>query len=255
MDKALRYAYLANISNDFIIDFQFTPDTLVRTESSDVKTENSTGSFDPNLLWVSGLPESFSVHIFIDRTKGSFVGDKKFSPNVASKPFNYPNPFESSVILGAIQRVLAGKKVMQDILPSAYDPAPHFAQTETNGVLNDLERIKYFLRPKGYTSSAGSSIVTQQNFKDKVKISEHNNQLFIPPELVRFFYGDIWIEGYLNEFKYTLSCLNKNLVPERLEGDLTISVHNSGVLSTQYSTPQNSGFNDASENANKPVTV
>jgi hypothetical protein len=244
--RALKSAYLSNVEGSVIIDFQFSPSELDFSENSSVKVETLTGEYGADLFWTSSNMDSVTLKLFIDRTSESFVGTKTPDKEKTVKiPSWFPKPYETSAIVNAIKRQLKPKEAGQ-IERSSYDPSPNFKQDEAkyNGVLTDLAKIQLFLRPEGYKSSLSGMLVNSKNYKGKLNIEESAGKRFSPPPIIRFFHGDLWVEGYATKFSYNLSVMNTQLVPQRLTGDLIIVVSRSGQFKSVGSSAENYSSNN-----------
>ena len=229
--KASRKAYFSDVNGTLFIDFQFSPAELDMGESSVFKVENLTGKFGPNIMWSSGSIDPINLEIFIDRTQESFVGTKIPEEKKTIKtPGLYPNPLQTSAIVQAVRRMYLKRAKDTVIEQSSYDMSPGFEQSKTkyNGVLTDLANIQKFVRPEGYEESISGMLVPSYNYKGTFTVTESPIQRFTTPPVIRFFYGDIWLEGYISKFKYKLSVPNTNLIPQRLQGDITLIVHRGG---------------------------
>jgi hypothetical protein len=237
-EKALTHAYFSDVSGKVVIDFQFSPASLTFVENSKVVEETVVGHYGNDLLWIGGNVSDIKLHIFLDRTEESLVGQKSDALNRTIKTPNvFVAPFQSSVILEAIKNVLgmSSRPGINDPERSSYDPAPHFAQNPNNttGVLGDVAKFQYFMRPEGYKNSV---IIVEgganKSSKDEDTLTNPNDALFSMPPLIRFYHGEIWVEGYLSVFNYKLTVMDKQLIPNRLEADINIKVHRFGTFRT-----------------------
>lgn len=258
--RALAKAYLSNIDGSVIVDFQFAPSELNFSEGSEVKTFNEVGQHDTDLLWVSGKPQQFMLDIFVDRTAESFDNSDKQAFDEWYNIRRFISWYPSLIpILGAASPFGAGvaavttagiakslevygmfKKKGQvadpSDYPSKYIANPEFMQTRGQGgeriigVNDDVQKILYFIRPTGYTETSGEQSgddIDKGRFTVEPTVQD---AAFNPPPLCRFFYGNIWREGYIIDFNYNLSVPNNLLTPQRLMGQITIQILRGGVL-------------------------
>lgn len=231
--RAIRKAYFSDIEGNNIIDFQFSPHELEFSETARMKMDYLTGVYGVNIAWNSASYGPFSVKLFIDRTKESFASDKLPDTKKTIKtPSWFPRPDQSSAIVQAVKNIVNPIKNRKAGSPelSTYDPAPSYKQDEAkyNGVLTDLVKFQYFIRPEGYSSSIPGMLVNSNDYKGKLNVEDESELRFSPPPIIRFFNGDIWMEGYVSKFNYKLGIMDMNLIPQRLTGEITINVHRGG---------------------------
>jgi len=249
MERAIKYAYLSNVRGDFVINFQLTPHELKMTESVKIKTESITGNNKVDLYWTSGNVESFNFDMFIDRTQNSRVGASYSTESQRPKNINiFPSIVETSATIQGLNKLFANPVERDEFVISGYDPSPHFKQVDDeNGVLRDLEQLKYFMRPDGMEKQKGIMLTEGGNFKGSFNAPNEDELIFNSPPILRFFYGSIWKEGYLSKLNYTLSVPNRELVPLRLQAKLVMTVHRSGTFTTlpsinEISTPAGNNY-------------
>ena len=244
IDKATKHAYFSDVTGNVIIDFQFSPHELEFRENSKIVGESVVGHFGNNLLWIGGDVSDVKIHIFIDRTEESFVGQKSdLTTRHIQTPGIFSNPLEKSVVVDAIKNVISMSQLPGINNPerSYYDPAPHFPQKENSetGVLNDIAKFQYFTRPEGYKSN---TIVIKEGSKsskrDRYVYTSENDALFSAPPIIRFYHGEMWVEGYITNFSYKVSAMNTELIPRRMEGDISIKVHRYGSFKTVVFTQE-----------------
>lgn len=243
-DRAVKKAYFSNLEGGRIVEFQFSPASLGFEESSKYATRVKTGSYFTDLVWISGNPNAFNIRMFIDRTQESYT-----SENYNQDPFSsfrrFPNQSPRFTSLDSVNLVRGiassnsssgfassfkknTKEGGKEIQPSNYSASPHFKQSQFNesvGVTPDLEALMYYVRPKGFQLD---EITTSNN--QVVSVSDFDNGRFTPPPMVRFYYGNMWREGYIIRVKYNLSVMNKLLVPRRLDADITMACTKWGYL-------------------------
>ena len=235
-DRATKKAYFTDLDGNNVVDFQFTPEALNFSEGGRFADRISTGQYFTDYIWISGKPSKFSLNIWVDRTSESMSsGETNVDPfeELVRRPkrlFPRLGDIKDDLIQG-IKNSAGNSGFLSAILkkpfategnsidPSVYSATPDFSQSmysETKGVYYDLEKLLYFVRPLGL--SLGTA-VTQTN--GSLKISDYTQARFTPPPMVRFFYGNTWAEGYFEEVDYSLTVMNKLLVPRRLEADIT----------------------------------
>lgn len=239
-DRALKKAYFTDIYGGNIIDFQFTPESLEFEEGGKFKDRVAVGRYQTDYVWISGKPNTFDLKMWVDRTDESisrtdfydpFADEKRFPKQTRSRYLNFDIVNLTKDKYNGIKSMFYKKDNIQsnDIDPSIYSFNPEFPQdsiqNNSKGVYYDLERLMFFVRPQGFKLSSGTL-----ETDGTLKISDVKQSRFTPPPKVRFFYGNMWCEGYISEVKYTLSAMNRNLVPRRLEAEIQFLRINWGYL-------------------------
>lgn len=251
--RANKKAFFSDLSGGHIVEFQFTPEEMKFTEGGKFIEKDMVGHYFNDSMWVSGKASPFDVRMFIDRTAESYMVDGDSDPFEQIK--RHPNRFAkygNLDIVNFVRGIAKGrsssafipdfnKKQVAQTKPSAYSSSPDFAQNpdNTKGVLPDLEALLYYVRPLGLdlskqVSQDTTSLHSSGDGKTEVKtikIKDFQQTRFTPPPKVRFFYGDIWREGYIEEVNYTLSILNRDMIPQRLDADIRMICSRWGYLS------------------------
>jgi hypothetical protein len=243
-DRAVKKAYFSDLSGGHIIEFQFSPHQLDFSEGGNYADRVVTGNYFTDLVWISGRPNKFTVQLFIDRTQESYFVDN-FNQDPFSEISRFPNrnpKYLNFDVVNLAKGIARGgtssgfessfKKGYEGegnkVEPSTYSASPHYRQTsfdENVGVLKDLEALMYYVRPEGLN-------LAEATFKadGSVGIKDFSQQRFMPPPMVRFYYGAIWREGYMINVDYNLSVMNKQLVPKRLDANIEIACTRWGYL-------------------------
>ena len=245
-NRARKKAYFSDLDGGHIVDFQFTPDELTFVEGGRFSDRIATGQYLTDYIWISGKPNSFNIKMWVDRTQESMVlGDQNTDPfsDVTRFPKKSHPRFTNFDVVSLIRGInnsdtssgfastfakKSDAKTGNAIDPSKYSATPDFKQdifSENKGVYYDVENLMYYVRPKGFSLAKG----TVSN-DGSIKISDYKQTRFTPPPMVRFYYGNLWSEGYIEEIKYSLTAMNKQLVPRRLEADITFIRTNWGYL-------------------------
>lgn len=243
-DRATKKAYFTDLDGGHLLEFQFAPFELNFEEGGRFVDRLPTGRYFNELVWISGKPTEFNLQMFIDRTQESYVSEN-FDQDPFSDVRRFPNrnPVYGFLdIVGLIEGIKNSntssgfatsfkKKNQQganEVAPSNYSASPHYVQRqfdEGSGVIPDLEALLYYVRPKGMKLSEATI------HKDgSVKVTDYEQARFTPPPMIRFYYGNLWREGYVIEVKYNLSVMNKLLVPKRMDADIKIACTNWGYL-------------------------
>lgn len=235
-DRATKRAYITDLNGGNVVDFQFTPEELSFFEGGRFSDRISTGEYHTDYIWISGKPNKFNLKMWVDRTAESFGSDNMSDPfaDTSRFPKHGNKRFTNFDLVNLVRSIREGstssgfqstffKKTAEEgrqIDPSIYSFNPDFPQdvvaNNTKGVYYDLEKLLYYVRPQGFKLSGGT-ISTDGT----VSLSNFAQSRFAPPPMVRFFYGNSWSEGYIEEVKYTLSAMNRQLVPRRLEADIS----------------------------------
>lgn len=240
-ERAKRRAFITNVDGSKIIDFQFTPTGFSGEETASYNVKNKTGVHDADMLWVSGNSHSLPIEIFIDRTEESVGTGKqvdKFAPLDTNKTYFMYDAEQYVLAMRAVAEGLYNGIPASRIVKTDYAVSPEFAQGDentrnANGVYPDLLNFLYFVRPKGYVSTdAKVSSYDVKTVRGFFKYKSRVAQKFVPPPMLRYFFGNIWVEGYASGFTYELSMVNKDLIPLRLTGTLNIHVSDWGILSS-----------------------
>jgi len=266
VDRAVKKAYFSDLEGGHILEFQFSPSELDFSEGGQYADRVMTGNYFTDLIWISGRPTKFNVQLFIDRTQESYTVDNyNQDPFDSFKRFPNSNPrygnFDIVNLINGIKNSntssgfatsfkKAGDKGANEVQPSTYTASPHYKQSsfeENVGVIKDLEALMYYVRPKGFKLGE-ITIQTDGN----VSVKDFEQGRFMPPPMVRFYYGSFWREGYITEVKYNLSVMNKLLVPRRMDATIEMACTQWGYLNELGgSTNTESGVIDASEKTNK----
>lgn len=266
-DRAVKKAYFSDLSGGHIIEFQFSPHQLDFSEGGNYADRVMTGHFFTDLIWISGRPTKFKVQLFIDRTQESyFVENYNQDPFAELHRFPNRNPkYLNFDVVNLAKGIASGNtssgfassfkgadtRGANTVSPSVYSASPHYKQSEFDenvGVLKDLEALLYYVRPDGLKLS-------EATFKNdgSVSIRDFEQRRFVPPPMVRFYYGAIWREGYMINVDYNLSVMNKLLVPKRLDAEIEFACTKWGYLNEVNSNignaPQGS---QGVENLQKP---
>lgn len=243
-DRAVKKAYFSDLGGEHILEFQFSPHTLDFQEGGRYSNRVSTGNFFTDLVWISGEVNAFDLRMFIDRTQESYtVENADQDPYSSFRRFpNAKNPAPNLDIVNLIRGITnsntssgfansfrkpstSGANYVE---PSKYSASPQFKQTSFNdnvGVIADVEALMYYVRPKGLNLS---EITISSDGSASVKDFEQGR--FVPPPKCRFYFGNMWREGYIVNVKYNLSVMNKQLVPQRMDAELKMICTKWGYL-------------------------
>lgn len=234
-DRAVKKAYFTALDGSHTLEFQFAPSELDFMEGGGFVDRLPTGSYFNELTWISGKPTNFRLRMFIDRTQESYiVEDYNQDPFEQIRRFPNRTPmFNADNILNFIEGIknaLIPREQGLEIrlVPSNYSASPEFKQRSSgnnSGVIPDLEALLYYVRPKGLKLSE----ITIQK-EGSIKMTDFEQGRFTPPPMIRFYFGNIWKEGYITEVNYNLSVMNKQLTPRRLDADIKIACTRWGYL-------------------------
>lgn len=260
--RATKKAYITDINGGNVIDFQFTPETLELFEGGRFADRISLGEYHTDYIWISGKPNKLDLKMWVDRTMESTGIGSIIDPFSDTARFpKVTNPrFTNFDIVNLVRSIKAGStssgfqstffkrtggKTPNTVDPSVYAFNPEFPQDDvtnnTKGVYQDVERLMYYVRPQGFKLSSGK--IEQDG---SIKLTDFSQTRFTPPPKARFFYGNLWCEGYIEEVKYTLSVMNRELVPKRLEADISFIRTRWGYLEEVTDTQSNiTNFNEA----------
>ena len=235
IQQATRKGFFADLSSNVLAEFQFNPTEITLPESSEVQSRTPTGREEPDLLWVKGAGRSFRVDLFIDRTaesKGRGLGNT--TVNDYARPDSYywgPGSEVSQNVRAVGDRVDRTLNRLEKLNPPApefnmsdYNPSPHVNPDDDGfredvGVYGEYQKFLRMKRSEGY-----------ENPDRRVAMLLGRDVKFAPPPLIVFFFGDLWVEGYVTELTPKFSVFTKELVPQRLELEVTMSVLASGIL-------------------------
>ena len=243
-DRAIKRAYFTDGEGGNMLEFQFAPFELEFTEGGRFSDRIQVGNYFNNMMWISGRPMEFNLDMFIDRTQESFTADEiNNDPFANIKRFSHTTPkYFNFDIVNLVKGIISGnsssgfqssfkKRYTGDgntVEPSTYTASPHYEQKNINGdvgVLNDLEKLLYYVRPMGLKLASA-----ELNSDGVVKLTDYEQSRFTPPPKFRFYYGSMWREGYILEIKYKLSVMNKLLVPQRLEARIKLGCTRMGYF-------------------------
>lgn len=254
-ERATKKAYLTDLNGGNVIDFQFTPEELEFFEGGRFADRQSVGEYHTDYIWISGKPNKFNLKMWVDRTQEAFAtgvvnvdpfADSSRFPGVANRKYtnfdlvNLVRGIRNGSTSSGFQSTFFKPKATEgnSVDPSIYSFNPDFPQdviqNNIKGVYYDLERLLYYVRPQGFKLSSGT-ISTD----GVVSLTNFSQTRFMPPPMVRFFYGNSWSEGYIEEVKYSLTAMNKQLVPRRLEADISFLRTRWGYLEELASTTAN----------------
>lgn len=248
--RATKKAYFSDLDGGSILEFQFMPAELDFVEGGDFIERKKTGSYFTDMMWISGKASPFTLQFFIDRTQSSYV-QGTVNENPLSDVQRFPNRFTKYTNLDVVNMVKGMASSARNLLSksresgksqlvaSNYSATPHYNQNldENVGVLKDLEALLFFVRPKGL-KLAELTISTNTRGEQAVSVKDFQQSRFTPPPMVRFYYGSIWREGYITEVRYNLSVMNKLLVPQRLDANISMSCTRWGYLNEIRSSAQ-----------------
>lgn len=244
-ERAKKKAYFSDLDGGHIVDFQFAPEELNLTEGGRFADRVTVGHYFTDYVWLSGKPNKLKLTMWIDRTQESMItGDLDVNPfeDVLRFPRRSRPRFTNFDVVNLVRGIASGgtssgfastfKKKntagANQIDPTVHSATPDFNQSgynESVGVYRDVEKLMYYVRPEGFELGTA----TFQN-DGSVKISDFKQARFTPPPMCRFFYGSMWMEGYIEEVKYNLTVMNKQLVPRRLEAEISFIRTNWGYL-------------------------
>lgn len=234
-ERAKKRAYFSDVDGGHIVEFQFTPDELNFSEGGRFADRISTGFHMTDYVWISGKPSKFKLTMWVDRTTESFVNfeasDTDPFANITRLPRNNRFSEDNFALVRGLKRAFmeeAPPMKANAINPSVYSPTPDFSQegySDNVGVYMDVEALMYYVRPEGF--QLGKAI---EDAEGAINLSQFQQSRFTPPPKCRFFYGNAWMEGYIEEVKYSLTMMNKILVPRRLEADISFIRTNWGYL-------------------------
>lgn len=232
-NRATKGAYLCDLQGGHIVDFQFSPETLEFNEGGRFNDRIITGRHDTDYIWISGQPTRQNIKMWVDRTLESNTQlDQTSDPysSITKLPksaipryadfdvVNFINGVKNGLVdLYSKARGIKDVTEQTSLEPSTYAVSPNFNQATSNdskGVFYDVELLAYFLRPEGY------ELAKATNTNGVISIDDVKQTRFIPPPKCRYFYGNYWAEGYIQEVEYKLSVMNDNLVPMRMEADI-----------------------------------
>ena len=234
--RAVGRAYFSDTEGGNIVDFQFAPAQLQMFEGNRFSDRISIGEYHTDYLWLSGKPNNFQLKFFVDRTlesMGVWTGEDPFANMSLNRRRTNPR-FTNFDAVNMVRGLLKGDlgssgfytslkrkgsvREGNPLVPSNYSINPDFRQdtySEDVGVYADLERLMYFIRPKGFKLAN-----IRLNTDGTMRMNEFEQNRFTPPPKVRFYYGNMWREGYFEQIKYDLSVMNSRLVPRRLDADI-----------------------------------
>lgn len=226
IERAVAGAYLSNLDGTVTFDFQFAPHELQFSDRNKFYTRMKVGQYRPEFVWISGDAKELELNLFIDRTYGAKSrNDLGVAPATLDA---FRRPATNPRVLG--QEVAPPPTAPETIneqnfkqYASLYSPNPNFPQyanDEQAGVYIDFERLRYFLNLN----------VKRVNREDLLNGVIQYEDRFIPPPMVYFIYGNLWMRGYLMEAKYTFSAVNKYLVPKRLDSQIKLIIDADGLL-------------------------
>ena len=241
--RATKGAYFSDTNGGNIVDFQFSPESLEFTEGGRFEDRILTGQYHTDYIWISGQPTKQEIKMWVDRTDESFNNVDKtedpFSDLVRFPKASIPK-YANFDIVNFLKGVKNGitdltknglSKKTDDtantVDRSVYSVNPAFSQDVTSanrGVFYDVELLSYFIRPKGFKLSSATDT------NGIIKITDFPQNRFTPPPKCRFFYGNYWAEGYIQEVDYKLTVMNENLVPLRMEADIIFLTTKWGYL-------------------------
>ena len=245
-NRSTKGAYFSDTKGGNIIDFQFSPETLEFNEGGRFSDRVLTGRYNVDYIWISGQPTKMSIKMWVDRTLESVTptdatqdpfGDvvrfpKATIPRYANFDIvNMVRGMKNGImdrINGNVKNKQLQSKTPIPIDPSVFAVSPNFDQSTTTsnkGVFHDVEKLAYFIRPLGYEQGVATT-----NSEGVISISDYKHNRFTPPPKCRYFYGNFWAEGYIQEVSYKLSVMNENLVPLRMEADIEFIVTDKGYL-------------------------
>ena len=259
-NRATKAAYFTELDGSHITPFQFTPNELDFKESGKYTDRLSTGEYFPDMVWISGSANDFKIRMFIDRTMESFVSsdinaDPFSSIKKLNSRYNDGNTLQILSLITAISNGNNPSGFLNDfrsagggkgnkVPMTSHSMSPDFKQNQISdgiGVIKDLENILYFVRPKGlridqqstqskislYNPNPNGGVQTQLS---TVKYQDFQKKRFVPPPMARFYYGSFWREGYIKEVSYKLTCMNSELVPRRMDAEITFGCVRWGYL-------------------------
>lgn len=249
--RANKKAFFSDLSGGHIIEFQFTPEQVEFTEGGKFIDREQVGHYFNDSMWISGKESPFEVQLFIDRTAESYLVEGNSDPFEQIK--RHPNRFAKYAnvdIVNFVKGIANGRsssafapipgRAVGVRKPSVYSSSPDFAQNKenANGVLGDVEALMYFVRPKGLDLNKQVSQEQQELYRTPdsktevrtVHIQDFKQTRFTPPPKVRFYYGNIWREGYIEEVQYTLSILNSEMIPQRMDAKIQMRCSRWGYL-------------------------
>lgn len=260
VDRAKKYAYFCDSEGDNIVDFQFNPANLPLSEGQEYNDKVTTGSYEPDVLWVSAKTQRFNIDMFIDRTYESAGGNSVNDSFVPNK-----NPFQglTNLAFGTVEasatfnngnRIVTGlrnafrKENKEDALEARFVKSDYRAGNNVNsgdfdanvGVLGELKKLLFYVGPKDVNSIPRADVSNDFltiNANTKVIQYSGARKYFTPPPMVQFFYGNIWREGFIENIEYNLSVPNRDLVPQRLEATLQFLVVRGGFLEAPQLSP------------------
>jgi len=255
-----KIAYFCDEKGENMFQFMFAPHTLRFVESQEFNQRVLTGSDEADVLWVSGRPKSFPLNIFVDRTPESGGSNQHLDLWENKKSaFQLMPSFQQRIrsILAETKAAFKGRDTQFNFVPSDLNVSPHYEQNTTAnekfGVGPDLERLLYFNRQKGATAS---SVVVRNAQDINTNISQYNKKnpklKFVAPPICRFFYGNIWREGYIDNVDYTLSAPNSELICRRLEATLDFIWVRGGTLQETSTPAYSQNLSDQTKNYKQP---
>lgn len=235
-DRATKKAYFSDMDGGHIVDFQFTPPELDFTEGGRFSDRVMTGQYLTDYIWISGKPSKFNLKLWVDRTQESMLPlnqDQDPFADIVRFPKRTNPRFTNFDVVNLIRGIAnndtssgfastfrkKNTSGANQVDSTIYSGTPDFSQDKYSperGVYDDVERLMHYVRPLGFKLGNGSI-----GADGSVSIKDFAQSRFTPPPMVRFFYGNLWTEGYIEEVKYSLSMMSKTLVPRRLEADIS----------------------------------
>lgn len=189
-------AYAATIDLNKGYRFQFNPDTVSDTKSTNYEVRSYTGLPYNDYIWVNGGERIISFKLFLDNT-----------PQSKGSHFR-PTEYNSKLALTLDERA-SGVQFEQG-------EAWSNTRVSARGVLDEVEFLMSFLYPDRLTGErevpkfASGGIVSSNQFR--------------PPSPLILALGPMYHEGYLKAAPVTYTLFDKDLTPIRATMDIEFAV-------------------------------
>lgn len=169
---------------DKAVIFQFNPETITESKSTNYASRSYTGLSFESLIWSGGGERLISFQLFLDATASSNT-----------------KAFRKDVVYGN-----AGHEDLQFSRP--------------RGVMDEVELLNSFLYPR-MKKNASSPSLPVPLFSAGGVVPENQ---FVPPPVAIFCYGEYYLRGIVKEVTTTHLLFNEKLISTRCTCDITFAV-------------------------------